>query len=81
MAQHQARTADLWRLTGWKFAAPGLLLLAIVMGFPLVYAVILSLSSFTLMHPKLAPFAQSVLELAARFKMKAIRQFVGRYMG
>jgi CheY-like chemotaxis protein len=30
--------------------------------------------------PKHAPFAQSVLELAARFKMKAIRQFVGRYM-
>lgn len=26
-----------------------------------------------------APFAQSVLDLAARFNMKAIRQFVGRY--
>ncbi len=26
-----------------------------------------------------APFAQSVLDLAARFKMKAIRQFVARY--
>jgi CheY-like chemotaxis protein len=29
--------------------------------------------------PQLAPFAQSVLDLAARFKMKAIRQFVTRY--
>ncbi|HVT74138.1 MAG TPA: PAS domain S-box protein [Lacunisphaera sp.] len=28
---------------------------------------------------RLAPFAQAVTELAARFKMKAIRQFVGRY--
>jgi PAS domain S-box-containing protein len=30
--------------------------------------------------PKLTPFAQGVLELAARFKMKAIRQFVSRYL-
>jgi PAS domain S-box-containing protein len=29
--------------------------------------------------PRLAPFAQGVTELAARFKMKAIRQFVDRY--
>jgi CheY-like chemotaxis protein len=29
---------------------------------------------------KYTPFAQSVLDLAARFKMKAIRQFVSRYM-
>jgi len=29
---------------------------------------------------KYEPFAQSVLDLAARFKMKAIRQFVGRYL-
>jgi hypothetical protein len=28
---------------------------------------------------RLAPFAQGVTELAARFKMKAIRQFVDRY--
>jgi PAS domain S-box-containing protein len=28
---------------------------------------------------RLAPFTQSVIDLAARFKMKAIRQFVGRY--
>ena len=30
---------------------------------------------------RLAPFAQGVIELAARFKMKAIRQFVDRYRG
>ncbi len=30
--------------------------------------------------PKSAAFAQGVLELAARFKMKAIRQFVARYL-
>ncbi|HYC71035.1 MAG TPA: PAS domain S-box protein [Opitutaceae bacterium] len=29
--------------------------------------------------PRLAPFAANVTDLAARFKMKAIRQFVGRY--
>jgi CheY-like chemotaxis protein len=29
--------------------------------------------------PRLTPFAQGVAELAARFKMKAIRQFVDRY--
>ncbi len=28
---------------------------------------------------RLAPFAQAIVELAARFKMKAIRQFVDRY--
>jgi PAS domain S-box-containing protein len=28
-----------------------------------------------------APFAHNVLDLAARFKMKAVRQFVARYMG
>ena len=30
--------------------------------------------------PKYAPFAQGVLDLAARFKMKAVRQFVARYL-
>ncbi len=30
--------------------------------------------------PKYAPFAHNVLDLAARFKMKAVRQFVARYM-
>jgi len=47
---------DRWRVTGWKFAAPGLSMIAIVMGFPLAYALLLSLSSFTLLHPKLAPY-------------------------
>src|ERR1041385_5020826 len=50
------RQRDRWRATGWKFAAPGLSMIAIVMGFPLVYALLLSLSSFTLLHPKLQPF-------------------------
>ena len=43
-----------WR-TGWAFAAPGLLMLAIVMGFPLVYAAIISVSSLTLLKPSLTP--------------------------
>jgi multiple sugar transport system permease protein len=50
------RPRDRWRATGWKFAAPGLSMIAIVMGFPLVYALLLSLSSFTLLKPKLQPF-------------------------
>ena len=44
-----------WRI-GWGFALPGLLLLCIVMGFPLVYAGIMALSSLTLLHPALLPF-------------------------
>ncbi|WP_454683657.1 carbohydrate ABC transporter permease [Ancylobacter moscoviensis] len=44
-----------WR-TGWAFAAPGLLTLAVVMGFPLVYAALISLSSLTLLKPMLQPF-------------------------
>ncbi len=52
--RHKPR--DRWRATGWKFAAPGLSMIAIVMGFPLVYAVLLSLSAFTLIHPKLEPY-------------------------
>lgn len=43
-------------LTGWWFALPGLVLLALVMGFPLVYAGLLVFSSFTLLHPHLLPF-------------------------
>ena len=31
------------------------------------------------MDAKYVPFAQGVLDLAARFKMKAVRQFVSRY--
>ncbi|MCK0196104.1 sugar ABC transporter permease [Ancylobacter sp. 6x-1] len=44
-----------WR-NGWAFAAPGLLTLAIVMGFPLVYAALISFSSLTLLKPALTPF-------------------------
>ncbi|MFZ5790835.1 MAG: carbohydrate ABC transporter permease [Pseudomonadota bacterium] len=50
------RRADRWVVTGWKFALPGLSVIAIVMGFPLAYAVLLSISSFTLLHPHLSPF-------------------------
>ncbi|WP_218586247.1 carbohydrate ABC transporter permease [Acerihabitans arboris] len=48
---------DRFRLTGWAFASPGLTALAIVLGFPVLYAVALAFSSFTLMRPALAPFA------------------------
>ncbi|MEO6610261.1 MAG: sugar ABC transporter permease [Aestuariivirga sp.] len=44
-----------WK-TGWAFALPGFSALAIVMGFPLVYAALLAFSSQTLLHPDLAPF-------------------------
>lgn len=44
-----------WR-TGWAFAAPGLALLAVVMGFPLVYSVLMAMSSLTLLKPSLFPF-------------------------
>ena len=40
---------------GWGFAAPGMLLLAIVIGFPLLYACLLSVSSYTLMKPAILP--------------------------
>lgn len=43
-----------WR-TGWAFAAPGLALLAVVMGFPLVYSVLMTVSSLTLLKPSLFP--------------------------
>jgi len=50
------RSADRsWR-TGWAFSLPGLLTLAIVMGFPLIYAVLMSVSSMTLLRPSLLPF-------------------------
>ena len=44
------------RRTGWLFAAPGFLALALVMGFPVVFGVLLAFSSFTLRHLKLEPF-------------------------
>ena len=54
--KNKRRPRDRWRATGWKFAAPGLSIIAIGLGFPLVYALLLSLSSFTLLKPKLQPF-------------------------
>lgn len=49
------RTADRsWR-TGWAFSLPGLLTLGVVMGFPLVYSVLMSISSMTLLRPALLP--------------------------
>src|SRR5215813_2585603 len=50
------QAVDRWTLTGWKFAAPGLTLITIVIGLPLVYALLLTISSFTLLHPRLRPF-------------------------
>jgi multiple sugar transport system permease protein len=46
---------DRWTLIGWKFAAPGLAVILIVIGLPLVYSLLLTVSSFTLLHPKFAP--------------------------
>ncbi len=43
-------------MTGWKFAAPGLALITIVIGLPLLYALLLTISSFTLLHPRFHPF-------------------------
>jgi multiple sugar transport system permease protein len=47
--------ADLQVATGWRFAAPGLSIIAIVIGLPLLYALLLTVSSFTLLHPRLHP--------------------------
>ncbi len=41
--------------TGWAFAAPGLSLLVIVMGFPLAYAALMAMSSMTLRSFRLSP--------------------------
>jgi multiple sugar transport system permease protein len=46
---------DRWTSIGWKFAAPGLSLIVIVIGFPLTYALVLTISHFTLLHPRLTP--------------------------
>ena len=54
--QNKRRPRNRWRASGWAFAAPGVSLLAIVLGVPLVYAVLLTLSSFTLLSPTLEPF-------------------------
>ncbi len=42
--------------TGWSFAAPGLSLLVVMMGFPVVYAFLMALSSMTLRQFQLSPF-------------------------
>ncbi|WLR95545.1 carbohydrate ABC transporter permease [Shinella zoogloeoides] len=39
---------------GWSFAAPGLTMLAVVMGLPLLYALAISLSSMTMIKPALS---------------------------
>ncbi len=44
------------RLTGWGFAFPGVALIALVMGFPVVYAGVLAFSSLTFLHARLTPF-------------------------
>ncbi len=53
-----------WK-TGWAFSLPGMATLAVVMGLPLVYAVLMSVSSMTLMRPSLLPFtgAQNYLRI------------------
>ncbi|MBD9375162.1 sugar ABC transporter permease [Rhizobium sp. ARZ01] len=38
---------------GWSFAAPGLTMLTVVMGFPLLYALAISLSTMTMIKPAL----------------------------
>lgn len=45
------------RMAGRLFALPGLSLLAITIGLPLVFALVIALSSMTLIHPQLAPFS------------------------
>jgi multiple sugar transport system permease protein len=44
------------RLTGWGFAFPGVALIAVVMGFPVIYAGVLAFSSLTFLHARLTPF-------------------------
>jgi len=53
--QNRTRRRDReWR-TGWAFALPGLMVLVIVMGFPLIYSLVLSVSSYTLISRHLLP--------------------------
>jgi multiple sugar transport system permease protein len=49
------RLLDRRAATGWTFAAPGLAIIGIVIGLPLIYALLLTVSSFTLLHPRLHP--------------------------
>jgi multiple sugar transport system permease protein len=54
--KQKRRPRNRWRATGWKFAAPGLSMIALVLGLPVVFGVVLSFSSFTLLNPALEPF-------------------------
>ena len=54
-AMPRPRRVDRWTWIGWKFAVPGLSVIAIVIGLPLIYALLLTVSSFTLLHPRFAP--------------------------
>jgi multiple sugar transport system permease protein len=55
IARTHLRPGDRQFATGWRFASPGLAIIAIVIGLPLLYALLLTLSSFTLLHPRLHP--------------------------
>jgi multiple sugar transport system permease protein len=55
-AKKKRRPRDRWRVSGWGFAAPGLSMIALLLGLPVIFAVVLSLSSFTLLNPVLEPF-------------------------
>jgi multiple sugar transport system permease protein len=50
------RTRNRWRATGWMFEGPGLSMIALVLGLPVGFAVLLGFSSFTLLNPVLEPF-------------------------
>src|ERR1700731_674215 len=54
-ATPRRRRIDRWTLIGWGVAAPGLSVIAIVIGLPLIYSLLLTVSSFTLLHPRFAP--------------------------
>lgn len=56
MKPETRKIKDRFRITGWAFALPGLLALAIVLGFPVIYAIILAFSSYTLLHGDIFPF-------------------------
>jgi len=46
----------MWARVGLLFATPGVLILTGVVAFPLLYALVLSFSSYTFLKPTLAPF-------------------------
>lgn len=49
------KRVDRWRLIGWLFALPGLLLLGLTIGIPLIYSFVLSFSPYTLVNQKVFP--------------------------